>query len=779
MVEAGEPSPAPGRWRLQSVAVLAFAVAVLLPMAPSATPAWGVPLDSPFAVATVAICLIGFVLRLPRWRVVRSLLLGLVIVSTLTTVSKVVAWTQPPAAFASCIQVNSPRASDTSRAGTCEKSYQAPAATEFTRLDPVIDFGYAPGTFHPGTGIRGTNWDISAFNALPYNYLTRSMAEQYGYPFEIDQNRLPLAVTWIGVLGGSGPASVTYVGEGELRAGLRVVPLAASYSEPATVTFERTAGMTMRLTYGWQPQNVLEGPFAAITVRDADGRPLNALSASIPTADAPASGSTSRTAEILPPLIIGLLAVGLILLTMLIGLALARMRPDRRPSRLWVVSVAVLAIGWIAAMLGVQTYALAVPLLPVFVLMLLALIRLAFSGQDTQILAWLVIFLTAILSCVLFVTRHGSIFYRPTGNDFFTYEGQARTILVTGSLQGGEDIFIYSGAMRYWLYLQHLLFGDGEVGIFVLSITLLLGASWFAVRRLVVEPIAGSPVPVSYVPRAPLAGCFLAIACVGLMVGTPFMWQGGFVLLSEYPTWVLLTIAFTLGLTRRQERDDLVIGAVLGLTILFRGNQLLGVAALLSLAWIRSAWPAIRAGARLAAAWTTCRLLVPFIVIGALAGLHNLVYGGRFIPLATSVPLPVNFPLPPARLLQLGTDPAVGDTLISQLKGVLVLTSPLELMEYGHFTAVIRIVQLSLLVAFIAGLVHRFRSPWASCLLTGLPVAFLLPHIFVQVYVYYPRHVIAGYFIGALVLLALSGVWYRRSLASDVPVTPPSWVPHA
>lgn len=263
------------------------------------------------------------------------------------------------------------------------------------------------------------------------------------------------------------------------------------------------------------------------------------------------------------------------------------------------------------------------------------------------------------------------------------------------------------------------------------------------------------------------------------MIGTPFMWQGGFVLLSEYPTWIFLAVAFTLILTRRQPRDDVIIGALLGLTILFRGNQLVGVAALLALAWLRSAWPAVRAGTWPGAAWTSFRLLAPFIVIGSLAGWHNLVYGGRFIPLATSVPIPVNFPLPPERLLQLGADPAVAQTLASQLEGVLVLTSPLELMEYGHFTALIRVIQVSLLVAFIAGLLHRFRGPWRSCLLAVLPVAFLVPHVFVQVYVYYPRHVIAGYFIGALVLLALSGRWYGSGRRIDQLPAPATGVSHA
>lgn len=764
MVQAGEQPPALRRLRLQSISVLALAIAVLLPMAPSSGQSWGVPLSSPLELAALAICAIGFIPCLPKSTLVRALLLALVSVSLLGAASKVVAWTQPPAAFASCIQVNSPRAADTSRAGPCEKSYEAPAATDLTRLDPAIDFGFAAGTDVASTGIRESNWDISAYNSLPYNYLTRAMADQYGYPFEIDQNRLPLAVTWTGVLSGSGPTTITYVGEGEMRAGLRVMSLPASYAAPATVTFDRQSGMMLRLTYRWQPTNPADGPFAAIAVRDPAGGPVKALPVALPVADAPSAGLPSPPAELLPWIITGLLAVGLILLMMLIGIALTRIRPTRPLGRWWLAGGTVLVIGWLATLIEVGAHPLAVPLLPVFVLLLLALIRLAFSRRDTRLLAWLAISITAILSCVLFVGRSGELFYRPTGNDFFTYEGQARTILVTGSAQGGEDIFIYSGAMRYWLYLQHLIFGDGEVGIFILSIVLLLGATWFAVRRLAAEPIAEQPTPLSSAPRAALAGCVLAIACVGLMIGTPFMWQGGFVLLSEYPTWVLLATAFTLSLTRRKPRDDVVIGALLGLTILFRGNQLVGVAALLELAWFRSAWPAVRARTWPAAAWTTCRLLAPFIVIGSLAGWHNLVYGGRFIPLATSIPIPVNFPLPPERLLQLGADPAVAQTLASQLEGVLVLTSPLELMEYGHFTAVIRVIQVSLLVAFIAGLLHQFRGPWRSCLLAALPVAFLVPHVFVQVYVYYPRHVIAGYFIGGLALLALSGRWYRSSL---------------
>ena len=52
--------------------------------------------------------------------------------------------------------------------------------------------------------------------------------------------------------------------------------------------------------------------------------------------------------------------------------------------------------------------------------------------------------------------------YRTTGNDWLTYESQARSMLY-GSLKGGEDIFYYQPGWRYFLFVERAVLGDGDV----------------------------------------------------------------------------------------------------------------------------------------------------------------------------------------------------------------------------------------------------------------------------------------------------------------------------
>lgn len=50
---------------------------------------------------------------------------------------------------------------------------------------------------------------------------------------------------------------------------------------------------------------------------------------------------------------------------------------------------------------------------------------------------------------------------KPSGSDILTYENQARLIFEGDGLRGGENVFWYSPGYRYFLYLIHILFGDG------------------------------------------------------------------------------------------------------------------------------------------------------------------------------------------------------------------------------------------------------------------------------------------------------------------------------
>ena len=59
--------------------------------------------------------------------------------------------------------------------------------------------------------------------------------------------------------------------------------------------------------------------------------------------------------------------------------------------------------------------------------------------------------------------------FRTRDSDWFVYQGYARQIFKSGSLQGGENTFYFMPGMRYLVYISHLVFGENDVFIALLG----------------------------------------------------------------------------------------------------------------------------------------------------------------------------------------------------------------------------------------------------------------------------------------------------------------------
>jgi hypothetical protein len=147
-------------------------------------------------------------------------------------------------------------------------------------------------------------------------------------------------------------------------------------------------------------------------------------------------------------------------------------------------------------------------------------------------------------------------------------------------------------------------------------------------------------------------------------------------------------------------------------------------------------------------------LLLLLLVGPLLTAAHNLAYGSTLAFLPQTPDLPGNFPLPPRDLLRVLSDGEVAATLREQVAGLLML-SPLSSQAAVPlaFLLLVRAVQA---VATAALAVALLRRRWSLLALILAGVGFLAPHLFIQVYVYYPRHVVAGYLSLAFAALALS-----------------------
>jgi hypothetical protein len=253
------------------------------------------------------------------------------------------------------------------------------------------------------------------------------------------------------------------------------------------------------------------------------------------------------------------------------------------------------------------------------------------------------------------------------------------------------------------------------------------------------------------------------------MVTSIFLWSaevnsGPFIGLSEYPTWILLLFAIPLALTTSSLGGIATTSVLLGLDFAFRANHSVGLAVIGLALLLR-----IYRGPGRAKTGYLLAATAPGVAIALLPALHNWVYGGVMQLLPASVSSGgVNNPLSLSSVPGVFTDPVTQELFVGQVGGVFAIPTlfPPPGGELSIlFTLSVRAIQLGLVLALGLGVWHRFRGPWRSSMLVAIPAAFLLPHLILVVYFYYPRHIVAGYLAGSLVLMAMA----TRHFLSRIP----------
>lgn len=723
--------------------LLLLALIVPVPVSPTLQ---GIPWSQPvsFVAAAWALAAIACAqpiastargLRFRHWFVNAAVALSAALVILRITLSLI-----PAPGFTACYWIPVDGVSQ-----TCLKGYASPTASDFTRIDAAIDFHGLGNEAGGDNRIRNTNWDLGGVNSLDYNF--------YGSDAPADRLRLPLAATWHGRLSNPEELTVRYVGEGAIRIDGSETVLQASYSQPRSISVVAESPADVSIDFLWKPNVASAGPYAQLQLLNPDGTPAQPSQPN-GVVKALAALADFLAFTVLIGLVAGMvLSLGSMVLRGLAAIALA----------------ASVAIGN-----GYVPDPLLAPPFPTLVVVAALLASRWFSGsRRTAILAALALPPLA-MALGLAVTHFSptSVTYRDGGSDFLTYESHARSILSGSGLEAGEPVFIYSAGFRYLLFFAHLLLGDGDLAIVALSILALFAALWFFVERAALSPMSARAFQFVHWRTLDIGGwlwlctCVLAVGLLVVFTSSTEVLFGGWKLLSEFPTWVFMLIALPLAVFTRSARGALVASALLGLMFVIRADQALGILLTLGVlsarrsgAWGRPTGVSVRWGGLLSA-------LIPFAVLAALPGIHNWVFGHRLVLTATSLPLPVNFPLPPARLLRVFYDDQVVATLQDQLLGVFGRpTLPVEdTLLSIPFLVTVRAIQVSLAVLLVLGLARRFRGAARYSMLITIPIAFLTTHVFIQVYNYYPRHIIQGYLTGAAVIVICTSAWLRARL---------------
>jgi len=637
----------------------------------------------------------------------------------------------------------------------CATSFDDPLdLSNATRIDEVIDYGSADKS-GPPTTLSDSNWRAGFMNDLRLNFFEPEMPTR---------ERIPIQATWVADM--STPTEraveISYIGEASVSIDGVETDFPSSYDRPGVELITLPSGsVELQIDYlfndGSTGLEVTDAPYAAISVAEADGQPFRVPAPMI-----------DRVVGVLSDAVIAVLILGF-----LVGIGSSLRRLGKYAIGASVIGL--LALGLPDALILPLGFWVAAAMLATITAVGLEL------DQDRDGLLLLGVTLIAALVAARELSGIGleTVLYRGGGQDFLTYEGQARAILASGSLQGGEAVFVYSPAFRYILFAMHLMFGDGDVLPAIAgALALTLCGAWlcwtFVGSTTVPAPVARwkdmrrgvangkkqqrtpkeDPSVVAGAALVGLAVVLLVILCTSEPVATMIR-----NVMSEYPTWIFLIAAVPLLFAGPSLRDWLAGAALLGLCFILRGEQAIGIALLVT-AFLLYWGLEPETG-------TKTRLLVAVALIaaiGLLPAIHNQIYGDRFAFLPQTPDQPVNFPLPPRKLLHLG-DANVRATLANQASGVGYLNpSPSDgsFWPPGALPVAIHGLQVAWLAAVVCAVKWRKRLEGVDWLFLILPLGFLVPHLFIQVFLYYPRHIVAGY-----IATAISVLWIGQRSANS------------
>jgi hypothetical protein len=321
----------------------------------------------------------------------------------------------------------------------------------------------------------------------------------------------------------------------------------------------------------------------------------------------------------------------------------------------------------------------------------------------------------------------GQVLLRSAGNDPLSYESQAYSILYKGSLQGGESVFNYIPMYRYIKYLEHAIFGDGNMLYAVAQLAAFFGGVFWLFL------MAGKR-KVMALPKMLMIGLGCTLIFLGGYYVSGIIRDG----LSEYDTWILLLWA--LPALYWQASSAMILSGALALAVssTIRPNQILGILWILFLAAIGS-WKKYARTILLAGVLALGIALLPL--------LHNLYFGHQWVLSATSGNLPVNLLLLPSTWLAfLHGDPAAVETVHQQI-GMLFLIADVPRSVWPTLVAMALCFVCWLGVAGYS-VARRRRLELA---ILAVPVFFLAIHFIYGVSTYYPRHIVIAYLSMAIV----------------------------
>ena len=316
--------------------------------------------------------------------------------------------------------------------------------------------------------------------------------------------------------------------------------------------------------------------------------------------------------------------------------------------------------------------------------------------------------------------------FRQRDSDWFVHQGLARTIFTENSLRGGESVFYFQPAMRYLIFVGHLILGNNDILISVLLVVALFASFAVALQKSEVAKLSLGLIPI------------LSMAALVILFSSNNMISYVYNLTTELPTWIFLfTFVYLVCKSAASKNSLLTLCLIAGFAVNFRPNQAPGwgfLVVVFVLLKFRANKTELRPRSEL--------FFLGFITIlvGCLSLIHNIYFGRSFVVFSTSNVGSQQYQW--KIFMDMFHDAESRRIVLDKLKFLTQISlNPLPKGEHWQTTNSFQLMHIIWIVGVLKALTNsrRFLTNATYAL---MPLAFLLPMVLFDATSYFPRHIV-------------------------------------
>lgn len=725
--------------------IFLFCIALLIIVPSSSGMSFnGIPWTNWSEIVAVAVCLYAFCFKLNRQVIANRLKFinrrrwnaFVAVVVILVSLKATTFFVSPTAGEFEVCYVNA----DQTLEDGCIRTFEplpliASSSQEFDRRSTSIDRIMFQPLQAPASGITQTNWRLPFINSWKFDEGWRTWNSD-------DKNIeiFPFRAYFRGQVKFSDEETlrIRYVGEGKVAVNDKEIRLPPSYKNEQTLKLDIGAGHKQlevdyhffrTETYG-EPSNL---PYATLTLESENDnviRPMMPMTTLM----------YKFFSRVLDFAIFGILILPLF--------ALREKLAD---------FVTALGIGIVVVLIGaIESVAIIEKLMPlelsVIILTVFIIVGMQKSWNSSRLFFGVLgVAISLVLREVSFLLDQspnmGQIFVRLRGNDHLVYHAHVREMLESGFLRGGEDVYYFQPGIRYYFYLQNVLFGESSLITGCVSVALMGWGIWFVAVRL--------KSPLVLVRRLQMLG----IVALIVWWSSSHTTQSSVFGLSEFGAWIGVFYIVGLMLGETCDKQIATVAALAGVVTWIRPNQGLAMLGIICCAGLLQVSCQNVRGRR------TVIGIGVFSLVLCLIPVHNFVFGNvlAFQPrgaIAASQ-------LPWGQLLRVTNDADAQAFLINNLKAAIYLPTFLPDI-YSHRLA-LALLMFWIVIAIAFGVWLRTKQcVLYSGIFALVIVGQIAPFLKYNIVRYHPIQIVAIHLSAILIVLYLTSETYVQGEMSKL-----------